>query len=380
MNDAKGNDDLVSVIIPAYNASAFLREAIESALAQTYRKLEVIVVDDGSRDNTAAVVESLAVRDPRVRLLRQPNAGVASARNLGLAVSRGGFIALLDADDLWHPEKLARQVAVIRRGSPRLGLVYTWSSVVDEAGRVVDRRGCGVPRYEGEVYAALVLWNFVGNASTPLIRRRCLAEIGGFDVGLRARGAQGCEDLKLYLAIAERYEFAVVPEFLVGYRQTATSMSRSVWQMKRSHALVLADVRRRHPELPGRLFRWSRSLCCYWLAVACWRDRRYLQGAWLGILTVLHDPAFVTRPLLYRRLASRCYWRAVRTVRRVGGPLIRPLRHPRPPRPAVGPPSFLSLPPRQDIRVREETARSELRRHAFIASLRIHPPVLSGPG
>jgi glycosyltransferase involved in cell wall biosynthesis len=325
MIEAAADEPLVSVIIPAYNAAPFIREAVESALAQTYETLEVIVVDDGSRDETAALVEALCARDPRVRLLRQANAGVAAARNRAIAASRGSLIAPLDADDLWHPEKIARQVAVMRRGSARLGLVYTWSLVVDEAGRVVNRRGCGGPRYQGEVYGALVLGNFVGNASTPLIRRGCFAEIGGFDPGLHAAGAQGCEDLKLYLAIAERYEFAVVPEVLVGYRRTKSSMSRAVGRMKRSHDLVLAEVRLRHPELPGRLFRWSQSLFCYYLAKVCLRDGRYLHAAWLLALTWLRDPAFVTHPHFYRRLRPQL----ARCGRR---------------------PPFMELPPRQDLR------------------------------
>ncbi len=373
MVGSEGQTPLVSVIVPAHDAAAFIQATLESALAQTHAHLEVIVVDDGSRDATPAIVTELAAQDERIRLLRQPNAGVAAARNRGLAASRGSLIALLDADDLWHPEKLARQVAVIRRCPPRVGLVYTWSSVIDEAGRVVDRRGCGVPRYAGEVYPALVLWSFVGNASTPLIRRACLEAIGGFDPGLHARRAQGCEDLKLYLAIAERYEFAVVPEFLVGYRQTARSMSRDVWQMKRSHDLVLAEVRARHPELPDWLFRWSQAMCCYWLMMTCLRDRRLTHAARLFGLMVRFDPAFVTRPLFYRRLRPDLYWRAKPIVglalRRLG------LRR-RPPRRYPGPAYFLDLPPDVEVRVPEDTARVELRRQARVAAVRIRaePP------
>ncbi len=359
---------LVSVIVPAHDAAAFIQATLESALAQTYAQLEVIVVDDGSRDDTAALVEATAARDRRITLLRQANAGVAAARNHGLAASRGSLIALLDADDLWHPEKLARQVAVMQRAPERVGLVYTWSSVIDEGGRIVDRRGCGVPRYAGTVYPALVLWGFVGNASTPLIRRACLEAIGGFDPGLHARGAQGCEDLKLYLAIAERYEFAVVPEFLVGYRQTTSSMSRDVWQMKRSHDLVLAEVQTRHPELPDWLFRWSRALCCYWLAMTCLRTRRLADATRLFGLMVRFDPTFVTHPLFYRRLRPKVYWPARRVV---GSALRRLGLRRRPPRRYPGPKYFLDLPPDVEIRTPEDTARVEVRRQARVAALRI---------
>jgi hypothetical protein len=107
------------------------------------------------------------------------------------------------------------------------------------------------------------LHNIVGNGSTPLVRKRCLKECGGFNPKLRAQGAEGLEDLKLWLRIAERYDFAVVPEFLVGYRQS-TFMSKRIRQMRRAHRLILAEARARHPELPRRLFRWSRTKFLNW--------------------------------------------------------------------------------------------------------------------
>lgn len=375
MVGSEGQLPLVSVIVPARDAATVIEATLQSALAQTYAHLEVVVVDDGSRDGTAAVVEAMAARDRRITLLRQANAGVAAARNRGLAASRGSLIALLDADDLWHPEKLARQVAVMRHAPPRVGLVYAWSSIIDEAGRIVDRRGCGVPHHEGEVYPALILWNFVGNASAPVIRRACLETIGGFDPGLHARGAQGCEDLKLYLAIAERYEFAVVPEFLVGYRQTGAAMSRDVWQMQRSHELVLEEVRQRHPELPAWLFRWSRAMSCHWLGMTCLRQRRYLEAARFFGLMVRFDPTFVARPLFYRRLRPNFYWPARRVV---GSALRRLGLRRRPPRRYPRPAYFLDLPPDQEIRVPEDTAWVELRRLARVAALRIHRPMAPG--
>ena len=105
---------LVSVVIPVRNGERFINETLASALAQTYEPLEVVVVDDGSTDRTAVVVEAAALRDNRIRLFRTQRFGVASARNFGISQARGGLIAPLDADDLWHPEKIARQVYVIQ--------------------------------------------------------------------------------------------------------------------------------------------------------------------------------------------------------------------------------------------------------------------------
>src|SRR5262245_28337071 len=117
---------LVSVVIPAYNAEAYIATSLRSVTAQTYRNLEIIVVDDGSRDATATIVRSLAADDPRIKLQQQQNAGVAAARNRGIEASSGDLVAPLDADDLWQPSKIERQVAVMQRGSPKVGLVYAW--------------------------------------------------------------------------------------------------------------------------------------------------------------------------------------------------------------------------------------------------------------
>ncbi|MEG4043396.1 hypothetical protein QUA25_01500 [Microcoleus sp. Pol17C6] len=112
---------------------------------------------------------------------------------------------------------------------------------------------------EGEVYKALVYKYFMGNASSSLIRRICFERVGGYNCKLKAENAQGCEDLELFLRIAEHYQFKVVPEFLVGYRQIPSSMSCNYAAMAKSHSLIMADVRERHPEIPANIYRWSSS-------------------------------------------------------------------------------------------------------------------------
>src|SRR5215216_2413239 len=122
--------ELVSAVIPAYNAEATIGATISSVMAQTYRRMELIVVDDGSHDGTAAFVGKLAERDPRIRLVRKRNEGAAAARNTGIDHARGDFIAPVDADDLWHPTKIEKQMAVVRRCSARVGLVYCWARAI----------------------------------------------------------------------------------------------------------------------------------------------------------------------------------------------------------------------------------------------------------
>lgn len=293
--------DLVSVVIPAFNAEPFIRRAIASAQAQTYSAIEIIVVDDGSTDRTAEMVEELAEQDSRIQLVRQSNGGVAAARNAGIDRARGAYVAPLDADDLWHPKKLRHQMDVIADSSGRFVLVYTWYALIDEADRVIAIPG-DLPAHEGWAYAALVTGNFIGNASAPLMRRSILAEIGGYDPSLRRMNAQGCEDWKLYLAMAERGEIGVVPNVLVGYRQSASSMSGSVWQMKRSYDLVLSQAQARHPELPRRLFRWSKGYMYQWLAGKCAMRSDYLDAVWLTLLSIRQDPGLLLMPWFMRKI------------------------------------------------------------------------------
>ena len=132
-----GDSPLISVVVPAFNASQTIRETLRTISQQTYRNLEVIVVDDGSTDNTAALVQEHSLHDPRFRLISQMNGGVASARNTGVHASSGEFIAFIDADDLWHPSKLEKQIAVLLSGGREMALVYCPFRSIDAAGKVL---------------------------------------------------------------------------------------------------------------------------------------------------------------------------------------------------------------------------------------------------
>src|SRR5262249_36588501 len=129
---------LVSVIVPVYNGERSIDETLSSALGQSYRSIEVIVVDDGSRDGTRALVEARARLDSRIRVADQPNRGVAAARNHAVSIARGDFIAPLDADDLWDPTKLENQVQRFAIADSSTSLVYSWWTVIDADGLVLD--------------------------------------------------------------------------------------------------------------------------------------------------------------------------------------------------------------------------------------------------
>lgn len=241
-------EGLVSVIIPAHNAESTLQRTLESVCQQTHANLEVIVVDDGSVDETVNLARKHAAIDERVSVLSQPNRGVAEARNAGAAASRGEFIAPIDADDLWHPRKLECQLAVMRARGPDLGYVYCLYRRIDLEDRVLysgDDTGI-----EGHAYLRHLLFNFVGNGSSLLIRRAAFDEVGGYEPDLQRQGAQGCEDYLLQLLIARSWRVGAVREYLTGYRMTPSAMSSDWARMNRSHLVMLQHVARRFPETP----------------------------------------------------------------------------------------------------------------------------------
>lgn len=293
-------EDLVTVIVPAYNAAATIDETLRSVRAQSYASLEIIVVDDGSVDSTAQIVERHAQADARVVLIRHPaNQGVAAARNTAIAAAKGDLIAPIDADDLWHPRKIEKQVAAMRRGGSKVGLVYTWSALLDEQSRVTALAGQYL--YQGNVLTCVCECNMVGNGSSPLMRADVIRQVGGYDSSLVGLDAQGCEDWALYLAVAESFEFAVVPEYLTGYRALPTSMSTDYEQMWRSFCAVEAKARARRPDL-ARYLREGLSNMCYMSyrrakAASCEREAKALLQH-----LIFRMPYYALKIFLYRPL------------------------------------------------------------------------------
>ena len=256
---------LVSVVIPVYNGARFIGRTLASVQAQTYAPLEIVVIDDGSSDDTAILVEAEAVRDSRIRLFRGENLGVAAARNRGISEARAQLIAPLDADDLWHPQKLAREVGLMQASRSSLGVVYCWSIHIDENDFVIPSLESIETKQtpEGRVTDELVRCNFVGNSSSVLIKRACIEAVGGYDVSLKPAGAA---DWKMYLALSEICEFGLVPQYLVGYRQSRQNMSSDVNAMAQSIDLVTKWAIEKWPALPQQT----------------WNSSYYNTGVYLG--------------------------------------------------------------------------------------------------
>jgi len=236
------NQPFVTVVIPAYNAEATIRETINSVLNQTLNNFELFVIDDGSTDATRAIVAEFA--DPRVHGFSFDHAGPSSARNRGIERASGEFVAFLDADDLWLPDKLLDQTKILLQ-QPKTALVYSWTDCIDEGGRFL-RHGSHV-RAEGKVYEQLLSRNFIDNGSAPMVRRCAFEEVGPFDENYRAG-----EDWDMWLRLAHRYPFSFVPSVQVLYRVHGNSLVSKVEQQLECVIAVLHKGLERLPATPER--------------------------------------------------------------------------------------------------------------------------------
>ncbi|MBW1707097.1 MAG: glycosyltransferase [Deltaproteobacteria bacterium] len=196
----------VSIIIPTYNRAHLVERAINSVLNQTYCDFELIVVDDASTDNTQEVIKSIG--DKRIRYIRHgANRGGSAARNTGIGLSEGKYIALLDDDDEWLPAKLEKQVNAFEEVSDKVGLIYTGSEVREEGNNAPLKTY--IPRFRGNVRNRLLMGPTVCGSQSVLIKRECFSKAGVFDESLKS-----CQDWDMWKRISEDYDFDFVPAVL----------------------------------------------------------------------------------------------------------------------------------------------------------------------
>ena len=269
---------LVSVVIPTYNYAKFIAAAVDSVLAQTYRPLEVIVVDDGSTDDTQAV---LAGYGNRIKVILKSNGGVSAARNAGIQAASGEFVALLDADDVWVPEKLHKQLDFFER-HPDAGCIGCGIFFAD--GDLNETRQGLHNDVSGPVEQRLKLimlrreW-VGGSNSGAVIRRNVLDEVGAFDEKLEA-----AEDWDLWLRIAARYPIYNIRESLVHIRRHFTGTFRNADKMERSQLAVLRKHVSLTPEFYGITIR-RRVLAIIWVDSA--RERIFAGQFWAAARRLL---------------------------------------------------------------------------------------------
>ncbi len=241
---------VLSIVIPAYNVAAYVAQAVESALAQSFADIEVIVVDDGSTDTTPDVLAHLAAarNDPRLRIIRQDNAGLSGARNSGIAAARGEFIGLLDGDDAWLPDKAARHVAALRH-DPGLGISFSHSAYLDENG--APRGGRLTAQVARPRLHDMIRRNHVGNGSAAIVRRACFDQAGLFRTDLRA-----CEDYELWCRILHRTRFRaeLVDAPLTLYRKRMSSLSYDYARFVTQADAAMLHLRAAMPNVPAAVF------------------------------------------------------------------------------------------------------------------------------
>ena len=198
----------VSVIIPTHNRAHLVGRAIRSVLNQTYQDFEIIVVDDGSIDTTEKVVRRFD--DDRIRYIRHgENKGGSAARNTGIKAAKGKYIAFLDSDDEWLPEKLEKQTRAFENEDLQVGVVYAKFVNINENGESLDKN---VAKCEGFAFRQLLSSNRVGTVSSVMVRSECFQKVGGFDETLPS-----CQDWDMWLRLARHYKFHFIPEVLVKY-------------------------------------------------------------------------------------------------------------------------------------------------------------------
>lgn len=236
---------LVSVVIPTYNRGHCIAACIDSVLAQTLGDVEIIVVDDCSSDDTAERVA--AFTDARVSYFAQPtNQGGAAARNAGIRRARGEFVAFLDSDDLWLPEKLARQIAGMQAAGPDCGLSYTWLQCIDDDGKHTMRIN---PDIDGDCFERMLVSNFIGSFSNLVVRRALLVEEGGLDENFRS-----CQDWDLLIRLCRRARVHCQREYLTLYLQSVTDkvrISTNPRSVVQGHRRILAKFAAEYAALPA---------------------------------------------------------------------------------------------------------------------------------
>lgn len=248
----------VSVVIPTYNSAATVKEAIESVLAQTYSNFEVVVIDDGSTDETPSVMRQFGAR---IRSFRQENQGVSAARNTGIQRSRGEYVAFLDSDDLWLPEKLAEQISWLE-ADPNLGLVYCDWAVVSGEAVLQNSYLEDLPGASGYVFDELIQSGagFI-LTSGVVVRRSCLDDVGDFDKSLAI-----VQDCDLWLRISYRWKVRLVDKRLFTKRNWDGSLSSN---LRKTALERVALFQKTLKELPGMTPR-SRKLVHRQLSLNYW--------------------------------------------------------------------------------------------------------------
>ncbi len=271
----------VDIILSTYNRVHYLKEAVESVCLQTFQDWELIIVNDGSTDETRALIDQYSQADPRIRAIHQPNAGLARARNNGIRAARSKYLAFLDDDDVWLNEKLEKQIAHFET-HPKLGFLYSRAHVTDNQLRHLRV----VPEEMYSSIEKLIEWTDWLPLSSVMVRRDCLNSAGLFDESLD-RGT----DYDLWLRIVRRFPFDGLDQSLLLYRQHKDNMSASAVKRLENH-LVIFRKAIQYPEFKPfiGLIRRRKAHDLYALGRLHRQQQEYLRAAGYFFRSVLTYP------------------------------------------------------------------------------------------
>ena len=299
----------VSIVIPAYNAEQYLGETIESVLAQTFDDFELLIIDDGSTDNTAEIVRNYSFKDNRVKLRSQQNQGVSIARNTGIKLAKGEYIAFLDSDDKWLPNKLAVHIEHFNQDSnlgASFGKVEFLTSDGQLTGHLSNSLLTGIkPEY-------LLYENPTITTSNIVVRREVFEQVGGFDEQISYS-----EDLEwlLRLACYDTWKIEGIAEVLTQYRTSQNSLSSDLYKMEEGWNLLINRVMTYAPHLVNRNYYKAQSNYLRYLARRSIRCRlsskvgvdfitRALKSDWKMIIREPRRTILTTIAVCYRYLIS----------------------------------------------------------------------------
>jgi glycosyltransferase involved in cell wall biosynthesis len=280
-------EPIISVIIPTYNRAHTIRRAINSVLNQTYKNMEIIVVDDASSDNTEEIVKS--INDNRIIFIKHDsNKGGAAARNTGIKASKGNYVAFQDSDDEWYPEKLQLQTAVLFKAPLEVGVCYSSFIRINKDKRQVIPKG-NSHKFEGYIFKKMLRDNFV-TTQTALVKKKCFDRIGMFDESLPR-----LQDWELWLRISKYYDFIYLSKPLVVAHIQKDSISNSVQGLLEA----ISIIEKKHGEgiLKHDPFSVANKYC--WLGRLLIREDRSDEGTRYLLRAVNTDPFNIKFRLFY---------------------------------------------------------------------------------
>lgn len=223
----------VSVVIPTYNRAHLISRAIQSVLSQSYQNLEIVIIDDGSIDNTEEIIKSFK-NDRIVYIRHDKNKGASAARNTGIKASKGEYIAFQDSDDEWFPEKLEQQMKAFNNGSPEVGVVYCGFYRI-EADKEIYIPGDNIAKKEGNIHTELLKGNFIGTPAV-LVKKECFENIKYFDENIPA-----LEDWELWIELSKHYLFKYVNKSLLRSYSTPNSVNLNSKNLLKARETILAN-------------------------------------------------------------------------------------------------------------------------------------------